>query len=72
MMMNLFLHTYYIALIIIKWLYTAKLIVMRKYSMIEVYSDLFKCSDFILEQVIACNEDVFSLAAKRVLLIRSL
>jgi hypothetical protein len=37
-----------------------------------VYSDLFKCSDFILEQVIACNEDVFSLAAKRVLLIRSL
>ena len=42
---------------------------MRKYSMIEVYSDLFKCSDFILEQVIACNEDVFSLAAKRVLLI---
>ena len=45
---------------------------MRKYSMIEVYSDLFKCSDFILEQVVACNEDVFSLAAKRVLLIRSL
>jgi hypothetical protein len=41
-------------------------------SMRELYLELNQYSIFILEQVIACNRDVVSLAAKRVLLSRSL
>lgn len=37
--------------------------------MIDLYLELNQYSEFILEQVIACNDNAVSLAAKRVLLI---
>ena len=40
--------------------------------MIDLYSELNQYSEFILTQLVACDEDIVSLAAKRVLLIRSL
>ena len=43
-----------------------------KYSMIDLYSELNQYSEFILTQLVACDKDIVSLAAKRVLLIRSL
>jgi hypothetical protein len=40
--------------------------------MIDLYLELNQYSKFMLEQLIACNDNVVSLAAKRVLLIKSL
>jgi hypothetical protein len=42
---------------------------MRNYSMMDLYSELNQYSEFILTQLIACKDDVVSVAAKRVLLI---
>jgi len=43
-----------------------------KYSMIDLYSELNQYSEFILTQLVACDNGVVSIAAKRVLLIRNL
>jgi hypothetical protein len=47
---------------------------MRQYTMIELYSELSQYSEFILKQLSSsyANDDVVSIAAKRVLLIKSL
>jgi hypothetical protein len=46
---------------------------MRNYTMIELYSELNTYSVFILKQLSSSwNNDVVSIAAKRVLLIKSL
>jgi hypothetical protein len=43
---------------------------MRNYLMIDLYSELNQYSEFILTQLIACNDDVVSVAARRVLFSR--
>ena len=43
-----------------------------RYSMIDLYLELNQYSKFMLDQLIACDDDIVSQAAKRVLLIKSL
>lgn len=46
---------------------------MRQYSMIELYEELTQYSEFILKQLASCEDDIVcSIAAKRVLLMKSL
>jgi hypothetical protein len=46
---------------------------MRQYTMIELYLELNEYSEFILKQLSSyANDDIVSIAAKRVLLIKSL
>jgi hypothetical protein len=40
--------------------------------MIDLYSELNQYSEFILTQLVACDNGIVSIAAKRVLLIRNL